>query len=334
MTAGTSRRRDSSDERLVYRCYGITLVAKHELPGLLPDAGIPGVDVFRVDLDGIPPSLDAKVDWSNGSTTDGSTPLRQRRGVSTVAGFEFADGFRFAIDTEARCIVGERSVNRSLDEALVFLVGPVLGYLLRRLDTIALHASAVAIGERALLLVGPSGAGKSTLAAAFSLAGRRVLSDDIVALDLATRHALAYPGYPALRLRPEAVATLFGSEDRLPRFVPAWERRCLSLSETTNGFQREALPVGRVVLLEPEDAHAEPRMDTPAAAEALARLSANSYGSAWLDGPMRRRELADLGKLVSRVPVSRLRYSRARDDVHATVQCLLESRCSNDDVLR
>ena len=48
----------------------------------------------------------------------------------------------------------------------------------------SLHASAVALGNSALLLVGPSGSGKSTLAAAFcEHCGAELLADDVTGLD-------------------------------------------------------------------------------------------------------------------------------------------------------
>lgn len=48
--------------------------------------------------------------------------------------------------------------------------------------TATVHGTAVACGDRALLLVGPSGAGKSTLAAELLAIGFELLADDIVLL--------------------------------------------------------------------------------------------------------------------------------------------------------
>lgn len=48
---------------------------------------------------------------------------------------------------------------------------------------LALHAAAVGVGDRLLLLTGPTGAGKSTLAAALVAAGATLSADDMVLLD-------------------------------------------------------------------------------------------------------------------------------------------------------
>ncbi len=331
-SAATATRRTSPDIGHAYRCYGMTLVADHELPGLMAAHGQSDDGAFRVSLSGIPDSLRERIDWSTSPCDDVSAPLRRSSTTTSLSAFEFADAFRFVVDTATRRIYGERLPTRTIDEALVFLAGPVLGYLLRSLSIVALHASAVALNDRALVLVGPSGAGKSTLAAALSLAGLRVMSDDIVALDLTAKTPLACSGYPALRLRPEAVDFLYGDRDHLPRFVPGWERRRLSLAAPGSHFQSTPLPVGWIFLLHPQATDVEPSVDRPGTAQALAMLSANSYGSAWLDRPMRREELAQIARLVACTPVGRVTYSHAKADIPGTVERVFEACSAGIDV--
>jgi len=61
----------------------------------------------------------------------------------------------------------------------VFLLGSALGILLYRRKQIVLHASAVRVGDRAVLFCGSSGAGKSTLAAALAQRGYPLVTDDV-----------------------------------------------------------------------------------------------------------------------------------------------------------
>src|SRR5205814_1744430 len=71
-----------------------------------------------------------------------------------------------------------------------------------------LHASAVALGDRALALMAAPGTGKSSLAAQLVSAGGALLCDDIVPLQLGPGGGRVVPGYPQVRLDP-AVAALF-----------------------------------------------------------------------------------------------------------------------------
>jgi hypothetical protein len=63
-----------------------------------------------------------------------------------------------------------------------------------------LHASAVDVGGRALLLCGPSRFGKTTLAAAFLARGHRLLSEDLTRCRPTSEPAV-FPGPALLRLR-------------------------------------------------------------------------------------------------------------------------------------
>lgn len=60
-------------------------------------------------------------------------------------------------------------------------------------DAVLIHAAAVSIDDRAVIICGPSGAGKSTLAAALCVAGGGYLSDEIAAVDVRSLTVRPYP---------------------------------------------------------------------------------------------------------------------------------------------
>jgi hypothetical protein len=70
------------------------------------------------------------------------------------------------------------------------------------------HAACLAGPSGATLIVGESGAGKSTTALALSAAGATYLTDELVAIDLATRKVLPYPRAICLKQAPPAPLTL------------------------------------------------------------------------------------------------------------------------------
>ncbi|OGO56594.1 MAG: hypothetical protein A2V85_02075 [Chloroflexi bacterium RBG_16_72_14] len=69
---------------------------------------------------------------------------------------------------------------------------------------VCLHAAAVEIGGRAVVLAGPSRHGKTTLAAAFAAAGHRLLTEDMTRCTMAAGPAV-FPGPAVVRLRPDVV---------------------------------------------------------------------------------------------------------------------------------
>jgi len=112
----------------------------------------------------------------------------------------YSDGTEFIIDrkgTEVWCVWPD---TLTLEDAVVYLLGPVLGFVLRLRGITCLHASAISVGDRAVVLLGPAGAGKSTTAAAFAKLGYPVLSDDVLALSDQNTTFLAQPAYPHLHL--------------------------------------------------------------------------------------------------------------------------------------
>ena len=229
----------------------------------------------------------------------------------------YADGTRFLLDRAGTELWA--AWQGPYEDAASYLLGPVLGLLLRLRGVLALHASAVSAGGAAAALAGASGAGKSTLAAAFARAGRPVLGDDVAALEEGDGGFSVIPAHPQLRLWPDAAGALFGAADALPRLAPGWDKRCLDLS-AAGAFAAAALPLAAVYVLgEGDGARVEP-LAPPAALLALTPLA---FAAALLDEALRRREFEALSRLVRAVPVRRLRVpddpARADELVAAVV---------------
>jgi hypothetical protein len=88
----------------------------------------------------------------------------------------------------------------------VLLSGRIMAYVLRQRSWFPLHASAVAIGDRAVLFLAPVGAGKSTTAATFHARGHEVLCDDVSPVRVVDGRCVVCRTNPQLRLLPDAAA--------------------------------------------------------------------------------------------------------------------------------
>jgi len=220
----------------------------------------------------------------------------------------YADGVQFVVDRSGQEIWVDWPETSSLEDAATYLMGPVMGYVLRRRGIVSLHASAVSIDGRAIALVGEAGAGKSTTAAAFATLGYGILSDDLVPLDDRKDGFLALPGYPRINLWPDSVRALFGSEEALPRITPTWEKRFLALDREGYRFESNPLPLAAIYVLAPRDS-AAPRMsfEEQNASTALITLVKNTYVNYLMDPQMRRHEFDIVSRLVSAVSVRSVR---------------------------
>jgi hypothetical protein len=109
-------------------------------------------------------------------------------------------------------------------------------------------------------------------------------------------------------LWPDAVRSLFGSEDALPRITPTWEKRYLQLDQNGHHFASSPLSLGAIYILDSRDSSlTAPIIEGVPGKDAFMALVANTYVNYLLDQDMRRREFDVLGRLVSEIPVRRVR---------------------------
>jgi hypothetical protein len=228
--------------------------------------------------------------------------------------FLYRDGVAFALDRDGINIWGTWPPQLSLEDSMVYLLGPVFAFVLRLRGFIPLHASAAVVRENAVAFVGPGGAGKSTIAGALAREGYPILGDDIAVLEEIAGEFCLRPAYPHLRLWPDSVSILFGAKDALPKLVPSseWDKRFLDLNQPGFRFQTEPAPLRCIFLLEGYSPEVQvARIDEITPVDAFGRLSANTYLSYGLTTKMRAREFHELGRLVHKVAIKRLTLGRS-----------------------
>ena len=160
------------------------------------------------------------------------------------------------------------------------------------------HASAVVLGGRALLLMGTSGAGKSSVALQLTAHGAAFLADDVTALELHDGVVMAHPGPPLASLDPRG---LHG--------VPLWQ----SLGEL-EGESRivvadaasESLPVGAVYVLTRSADVRSIEIAPPVSGPSKVLLGGTF--NAYLRSPSRLgRQLEIMGRVAETAAVSQMR---------------------------
>ena len=242
----------------------------------------------------------------------------------------YFDGMQFWMDGQGTKLWASWPSHSSAEEAATYLLGPVLGLLLRFRGVTCLHASAVAIGESVVAFVGAEGAGKSTTAAAFARAGYAAVSDDVVALVERDGNFFVSPTYPHLSLWPESVELLYGSKDALPPFVPNWEKRRLSPENGGARFEDGALPLRAIYLLDEIRDEPGPHVQAVTGQIGFLALVANSYATNMLDSEMRANEFGTLSNLVAKVPLRRLFTSKGQLPPADLCQVVLQDLASSN----
>lgn len=273
-----------------YVAYGLGIRSVLPLPELVTGRG--GADV----------AVRLKSGKGLGMVTPTSDPCV---GATPDAAELFWPGVAAVLVREGREITIDPATGLEERTLRLFVLGPAMAVLLHQRGRLVLHGSAVAVAGRAVVFLGGPGWGKSTLAAALYARGHGILADDVTAVEADAGSPLVFPGFPQLRLWPEAAAALGDSPETFPRVHPMLEKRTRPAGRA---FPEEPLPLERIYVLDKGPAHAiEPLRPQ----EALVELVRHSYCTRLLQAQGARRHFLQCASLANRVPVCRLTGERS-----------------------
>lgn len=207
----------------------------------------------------------------------------------------------FVVDRTLSHVVVHAVEGADPDTLGVLVSGTLLSFLLALRGAAVLHASAVEVDGAAVAFVGSSGMGKSTMATLLCAAGGRLVTDDVLRLELDAPRPRCHLGATALRLRKSAgeLATLFTTT---PAHRVTGDGRD-ALATTPSGS--ELLPLAALVVPLPQHdgGLARPELVRLEPKQALLTLLQFPRIVGWEDARVLDRQLQELGTLVEAVPV-------------------------------
>jgi hypothetical protein len=298
-----------------YRVYGLRLDSSAPVAGLDVQSANDGVADLCLETGAQPEwalqgcKLPGQVLSHLPEQSDAADPsfILTEHGNGQYYQLAYSDGTCFVVDGEGTKIWGTFQPPLTHEDLATYLLGPVMGFILRRRHHTSLHASAVEIHGHAVAFSGDAGAGKSTTAGALALRGFSVLAEDVVPLLESEGEFLAVPGYPRVCLWPDSVEKLLGTAEALPRLTDAWDKRYLPLDGKRGKFAADPLPLGLIYFIEPRsDQDDAPRVAAMGAREALLELVKNTYMNWLLDREQRATEFDVLSRLVRKIPIRRI----------------------------
>jgi hypothetical protein len=187
----------------------------------------------------------------------------------------------------------------------VLVGGTLLAFVLTMRGEAVLHASAVQVGDAALAFVGASGMGKSTMATLLCADGARLVTDDVLRLDLTSSPPTCALGATELRLRKGAdhLSERFANQSGIaPGLRTTGDaRQALAAVPATT----EDLPLAALVVPVPD--HSPERRTAEimplSPTEAMVLLAQFPRLLGWQDASIRRASFHQLAEVIDRVPV-------------------------------
>jgi len=122
----------------------------------------------------------------------------------------------------------------------MYLYGFLLPVVLMQRGRFPMHGSCIDIDGKSIVLSGISGAGKSSLAIAFRMAGYRLISDDLIALNESWHEGIyAHYGFPIQKITVDTAKYLKVDTVNLER-IPGEDKFIIPLESE---FQKEPVPL-------------------------------------------------------------------------------------------
>lgn len=278
-----------------YIAFGLCLKSEIVLPELMEGDGDCDVSIRfgRADLRG-----EVKANGSFFKATDDEIQFtRKDTGVITVR--------------QGREIIVDPLPNADEASLRFSIINAAMASVLQHRGLLVFHASAVAIDGKAVIFMGSPGSGKSTIAAAMHTWGYSLLSDEIVAVQIAVQKEGNVPvvlsGLPHIRLLPQSARYLGQDPETMPRIRSDEDKRAYS---ARRGFYKKSIPLRRIYVLKKGSANGLESIPPQAA---FLEMVNNYYTVGMLKAAGGPEHLRNCARIISTVPIKRLYRADALD---------------------
>ena len=285
-----------------YRVYGLSLKSAIPLPcpahaGPAPvitelETGHASVFTRAREKDGV--TVDETRWFQYAPLRDGSTYLR------------WSGLFEFLISAGGRRIACRALNGTSPDAFQTYLVSHVLSFALLQHGIEPLHATAVAIGERATAFLGDSGYGKSSLGAACLQAGHTLLTDDLLVLTEKNGCFLTQPGPPRIKLFPHIAERFLGELPVGTPMNPSTPKLVIPLPAHLHS--NRAVPLHTLYVLQPRSHARQVTIAPLSPRRSCLALIANTFNPVIMERERLTRQFHLAARLAAAVPVKLLSY--------------------------
>lgn len=210
--------------------------------------------------------------------------------------FDGCCDFFISLDLRTVVCVPAPGVDHALTTVLA--EGALLAFIHSMQKRCILHASAVQVGTDAVAFVGGTGFGKSTVAARLCATGCRLITDDVLRIDL-TDGIAVFRGTHEVRLRPAARELA----RQLPPGTTTRETADGRLAVGPATAQHQLLQLRAVMIPLPRRDLEHAHLELLAGPSALTQLIALPRLVGWRQPTFLRDQMRDLASVVQRVPV-------------------------------
>jgi len=262
-------------------------------------------------------------------------PLVERDGDAVTLHFHDVARFRIGFGD---CSITAFDIDPDTSDCVIdhILNDHIAPRLLAEMGELVLHASAVRFGDEVALFLGETGAGKSTLATSLHQAGYELLGDDASIVTHGPAGYMARAVYSSLRLYPETIITLLGSNTATSPMADHSDKQNVHLPASAHA-PAGPLPLTAIVFLDGDCGASEAKAAPLDSMRACIALVEQSFSLDPHDPRCAARRLAALSQLALAVPAYRLSYPHdfARlGEVHAVIETILKARRPIEPVVR
>ena len=313
-----------------YQLYGLRVRLSRPLSGLMPADGPEPIDL-QIDLDGDGynrfETLPKELWYASRKDRYGNFAHVWKLAGDAFYRFRYSDGADFVIDRSGSRIWASWPPALTEEDIFTYLTGHILAFTLGLRGYLCLHASAVAVDDRAVALIAPGGGGKSTTAAVFARLGFTVITDDILVLAPRDDAYWAQPGYPRINLWPASITALTGISEDLPRIVPqsaSYTKRYLDLTRGWSRFQQKPLQLAAFYTGESIPPSRQPSITGVSAKNAMMVLASQLYRFPLIGRADLKKEFEHLANLATRIPLRSIAFHRKLRRIDVLCQTILD----------